>query len=148
MILDIVKNAILLVKKLFMLSWKYRIKPFIIRTLRSPIWFIQRGRRGWSDQDAWNGDMYLASQIAGIMQWHIDKGIGVSSAYGTWEESTDILVERRNKDYARHIAVFKEYRKNGPAFNQEWKDDFGGVLDDELRESLQWLAEHFTELWD
>lgn len=126
----------------------YILKKKIIHTMRKPKYWFQRARRGYSDQDAWNGDLYLASQIAGIMQWHIDKGIGVSSAYGTWEESTDVLVERRNKDYAKHIAVFQEYRKNGPAFNQEWKDDFGGVLDEELNESLQWLVEHFTELWD
>lgn len=126
----------------------FALKKKIIHAMRKPKYWFQRAKRGYSDQDAWNGDMYLASQIAGIMQWHIDKGIGVSSAYGAWEESTDVLIKRRNEDYAKHIAIFQEYRKNGPAFNQEWKDDFGGVLDEELYESLKWLSQHFTELWD
>jgi hypothetical protein len=131
-----------------MLSWRYRIKPFIVRTIRYPKWFVQRGRRGYSDQDAWNGDMYLASQIAGIMKWKMEKGIGVSPHYGSSEESVETLVKRRDVDYEKHFAIFQEYANKGPAFDQEWKDEFGGVLDEELYESLQWLTEHFTELWD
>jgi hypothetical protein len=116
--------------------------------MKKPKYWFQRAKRGYSDQDAWNGDMYLASQIAAIMKWKMEKGIGVSPRYGGEEESIDILVKRRDEDYEKHFAIFQEYAEKGPAFDQEWKSEFGGVLDGELNDSLQWLVEHFTELWD
>ncbi len=126
----------------------FLIKKNIIHNIKKPKYWFQRAKRGYSDQDAWNGDMYLASQIAGIMKWKIEKGIGVSPRYGGEGEGIDILVKRRDADYAKHFAIFQEYAEKGPAFDQGWKDEFGGVLDEELKDSLQWLVEHFTELWD
>lgn len=112
--------------------------------------YNQRGHRGFSDYDAWNGDAFLAGQIAGIMDWIVEKGHGVSMAYadGDLNTSTEEMVLRRNADYAKYGAIFHEYHKNGSAYNQDWKDEFGGVLDNDMKEALQWLVEHFQELWD
>ena len=125
----------------------YKIKKFP----RKIKFAYQRVTRGFSDQDAWNGDMYLASQIAGIAEWLVENGHGVPMSYAyqpDLNDSVEIMAERRNTEYCKHIAVFREYAKNGPAFDQEWEEELGGVLDKDLDESLQWFAKHFVELWD
>lgn len=45
----------------------YKVKEFfdIPFHLRKIKWFIQRGRRGWSDKDLWGFDSYLTKVISG-----------------------------------------------------------------------------------
>ena len=123
--------------------WKspYRVK-----------WWYQRARYGYSDRDWWNGDWYLSGVIAGIMQDIVNKGHGVATSYADEDNpldtDIDIMVERRDAEWGKYAAIFREYAKNGPAINQEWKDDFGGVLDEDMQDALQWLSKHFQELWD
>lgn len=141
------------------LKWKIK---YYLRKLPEPIRKIkkyprkikfayQRVTRGFSDKDAWNGDMYLASQIAGIAEWLVENGHGVPLSYAyqpDFNDPIEAMAERRDAEYRKHIAVFREYANNGHAFDQEWKDELGGVLDNELEDSLQWFAKHFLELWD
>ena len=140
-------------------SWQYKFDQFIYRMRRiftSPThwprnikyWF-QRANRGYADYDVWSGDAYLAGQIAGILTWLVEKGHGVSMAYAD-DESTDVdvMVERRDKEYLHYAAIFAEYSKNGPAYDEKWKNEFGGVLDSDMKDALLWLSEHFCELWD
>ena len=125
----------------------YKVKRFPRRVKYA----YQRVTRGFSDWDVYNGDMYLANQIAGIAEWLVENGHGVPSSYAyqpDFNDPVEIMAERRDSEYRKHIAVFKEYANNGPAFDQEWKDELGGVLDKDLDESLQWFAKHFLELWD
>jgi hypothetical protein len=137
-------------------SVKYKIRNFFKHSWKIPHRYVyhsfQKSRRGFSDKDAWNGDQYLAGQIAGIMQWIIDHGHGCEMEYaeGMEEENHDIdvMVKLRDADYGKHIAVFKEYAKNGSAHDEKWQKEFGGVLDSEIQDSLQWLTKHFQGLWD
>ena len=132
------------VRMFFRYGWKYP-HQYVVQS-------YQRTTRGFSSQDAWSGDTFLAGQIAGIMQWIVDNGIGCQMSYADPldTECRDIkgMIERRNADYTKHIAIFKEYEKNGVTFNDEWQREFGGVLDSDMEDSLQWLSEHFQELWD
>jgi hypothetical protein len=100
----------------------------------------------------WNADSYLAGVFAFTLQWYIDKGMGVSMAYALPDDEygmdVDGMVARRNEEYSKHIAVFREYFNNGCAWNEEWQKEFGGVLDKDIKASVHWLADHFTELWD
>ena len=119
---------------------------------RTPKWWVQRAKRGYSDRDMWNADTYLAGIFAGVLQWYIDKGHGVSMAYVSPDDpngyDVDAMVIRRDADYYNHIAIFREYLNNGCAIDEEWQKEFGGVLDKDIKASVQWLSEHFTELWD
>ena len=141
------------------LRWKVK---YYLRKLPNPIRKIkkyprsikfayQRVTRGFSDRDAWNGDIYLAGQIAGISEWLVQNSHGIPASYAyqpDFNDPVEIMAERRDADYRKYIAVFREYAKNGHAFDQEWKDELGGVLDSEIDDSLQWFAKHFLELWD
>lgn len=112
----------------------------------------QRIERGFTNMDMFNADMYLAGLFADILQWYIDNGHGVPMAYAydldPYNPDVDIMVKRRNKDYKKHIKVFREYAKNGSAWNKKWQEDFGGVLDKDIEKSLKWFNKHFTSLWD
>ena len=133
----------------------YKIKIYktnIKRFLNSPYWWYQRARYGFSDRDWWSGDWYLAGVIAGIMEKIVNEGHGVANSYADednpFDTDVNILVERRDAEWNKYISIFREYSKHGPAMNQEWKDDFGGVLDEDMQDALQWLSIHFQELWD
>lgn len=123
-----------------------------MRSFHYPKWWYQRARRGFSDRDMWNADHYLAGIFAGVLQWYIDKGMGVPMAYisedDPYGEDVNAMAFRRDADYSKHIAVFNEYLNNGLAYNKDWQEEFGGVLDEDIKASVQWLSEHFTELWD
>lgn len=130
----------------------YRVKKLFKFLKRIPFhfkWAYQRITRGYSDRDWWNGDFYLAGVIAGIMEGIVNKGHGVASSYADdWDTSQEIMVERRDSEWNKYIVIFREYSKNGPAIDQKWVDSFGGVLDKDMQDALQWLSEHFQELWD
>ena len=116
------------------------------------LWAYQRVRYGYSDRDWWNGDWYLSGIIAGIMEKIVNDGHGVANSYADEDKpfttDVDIMVERRDTEWNKYIAIFREYSRHGPAHDQEWKDEFGGVLDEDMQDALQWLSKHFQELWD
>ena len=132
------------------IRWEYRIRPALNprrifnRFVRFP---YQKLTRGFSDKDMWNADMYLAGQIAGTLDWIVNNGMGVAMSY-YHENDVDNMVERRDKDYLYYRDVFSEYQKNGLAHDEAWKNEFGGVLDSDMQDALQWLSKHFQELWD
>lgn len=123
----------------------------ITRIVKYPVWWYQRITRGYSDRDMWSADYFLAGQIAGTLRWIVEKGHGVATSYGTppnYEDDIDDMVARRDAEYLHYATIFAEYAKNGPAYNLEWQEQFGGVLDEDMKDALQWLSEHFSELWD
>ena len=133
----------------------YRINRWIRNAMRFPMnfkWWYQRARRGYSDRDAWNADKFLAGQIAGMLKLIVQNSHGVSMAYASKDDpyGTDVekMAAKRDREYAKYAAIFTEYSKNGPAWNKEWRKDFGGVLDKDMEKALKWLSKHFQELWD
>ena len=130
----------------------YRMRRIITSPLRWPHkikHWVQRANRGYADCDAWNGDGYLARQIAGILTYLVNEGHGVSMSYADDETTpVEVMVERRDKEYLHYASIFAEYGKNGSAYDQEWKNEFGGVLDEDMQDALQWLSKHFQSLWD
>lgn len=143
-------------------SKRYKIDQFIYRMRRfftSPLrwrhnikhWY-QRANRGYADSDMWSFDHYVAGLIASYLRWQVAHGHGVSMHYAydldEYNPDIDIMVERRNKEYDEIAWIFEEYAKNGHALNEEWRIEFGGVLDSDLDIALQWFSKHFTSLWD
>jgi len=127
-----------------------RIRSGIRNVIRAPRWWYQRARRGYSDKDMWNADRYIAGIFAGTLDWFVYKGQSISAEYHCPPNLDDLdkAIIRRYAEYLYHSRIFQEYCKNGPAFDEQWKKEFGGVLDKDLQHSLQWISQHFTELWD
>lgn len=141
----------------FSIKLRYQILPeFNPRRLwnRFVKFPYQKLTRGFSDRDAWSGDMYLARQIAGLLEWYVKYGISLDGAYDPRDETIDpelriiLMEEARNSEYLHYASIFAEYGNNGPAMDETWVKEFGGVLDSELSDALQWLHEHFQALWD
>lgn len=128
------------------------IKRSIRNAIRTPKWWYQRAKRGYSDRDVWNADTYLAGVFAGVLDWYIHNGMGVCMAYihphDRYGTDVDSMVIRRDTDYSNHIAIFTQYLNNGLAWDEEDAKESGGVLDKDIKASVHWLADHFTELWD
>ena len=84
------------------------------------------------------------------MEKIIKNGHGVATSYaeGDMDTPIEIMVERRDAEWNKYITIFREYSKYGPAIDQQWADEFGGVLDEDMQDALQWLSLHFQELWD
>ena len=133
-----------------------RMMRKIRRTIFAPYYFVkygwQRSRRGFSDRDMWNADMYLAGLIADVLQWYIDKGHGVPMHYAydldKYSPDVEIMSDRRDDDYMKRIRVFREYAENGCAMSKEWKKQFGGVTEKQIKKELSWFRDNFTTLWD
>ena len=129
-----------------------RYKQNIIRFIKTPYWWYQRARYGYSDRDMWNADTYLAGLIADVLQWYIDKGHGVPMHYAydldLYAPDTQIMSDRRDDDYMKRIRVFKEYAENGCAMNKTWKRQVGGVTEKQIKKELSWFRDNFTTLWD
>ena len=131
----------------------YKISNSLKFVQRIPLqfkWAYQRVVRGYSDKDMWNSDRYIASILAGTLDWFVYKGNSISSFYlcPPLLDDLDKAIIRRDTEYLHYSKIFQEYAKNGPACDKKWKKEFGGVLDEDMQDALQWLSKHFQELWD
>jgi hypothetical protein len=108
----------------------------------------QKLTRGFSDVDAWNADMYLSRQIAGLLRWHIKNSHGVGYPYTTNESTVDEAAHFRNLDYEKYAKMFDELSTNGIAFNKKWKQEFGGLTEKEYKDTMKWFAKIYPGLWD
>lgn len=128
------------------------IKNILLKPFYNTKYYHQRARRGFSDKDMWNADMYLAGLIADILRWYITEGVGVPSSYAKEDdplcEDFDYMKAAMHIEYSRYIALFDEYAEKGIVHDEKWKRDFGGLTKNEVSDMMTWLAEHFTELWD
>lgn len=111
-------------------------------------YFIQRGKKGYSDRDLWSADTYLARIIAGILNDYANSKHGVGPYYMEDGLTVDQAFKNLQKEYREKAKLFAEYGKNGMALNKEWKQEFGGLLDKELTNLLKWLVKVYPELWD
>lgn len=133
----------------------YRVRHFFtapVRWKRNIRHWVQRAKRGYSDSDAWNGDSFMAGQIAGILLWIVENGHGVAMSYADadnpYDTDVDVMVQRRDAEWRKYAAIFEEYSKEGVAIDEEWQAKWGGVLDKDMQDALQWLSKHFYEMWD
>ena len=108
----------------------------------------QKLTRGFSDQDAWNGDNYLAGQIAGLLRWHIKNSHGVGYPYTNPESTVDEAVYFRDLDYEKYAKMFDELSNNGIALNKKWQKQFGGLTEKQYKDTMRWFANIYPGLWD
>jgi hypothetical protein len=66
----------------------------------------------------------------------------------TIDGDVDHMFDEMVKDYSKYAKLFKEYADNGLADSQDWKDKFGGLTEEELKDTLIWLSNIYTGLWD
>jgi hypothetical protein len=148
----------------FLGRWKRRLWATPLR-LRQVRWFVQRGRRGWADSDAWSLDDYLC-RVAGESVAHLRKttrshpcGIGEGDCSGRpgpeWDTLRTCNCEQAWNDILDRIS--------GPllAWRTRWdlpgghdKDSRAACTEaekkitDDAADALRLLAGHLPSLWD
>lgn len=103
--------------------------------------FIQRGQRGWSDEDTWSFDYYLAEVISGGCKYLTDN----SHSY------PDGLTEKKWKRILNKISEISEVnRVENTLFNlpnEEFIDEVKSAHKKQ-KEALELFIKHFNDLWD
>lgn len=118
-------------------AWRRWLPMWLRRTVyaRPVHMFIQRGRRGWSDEDLWGFDHYLAKVIATGFEALADRTHG-------WPQGDDFPEFEDFQRFLRQIAADLD----------AWRTDDFSVRSDtnhvEAVKALHRLAEHWGTYWD
>ena len=131
-------------------NWKYPQNWFrnIIQFFRNIKWSIQRARRGYSDRDLWDFDVFLTNiLIEGLDDF-------TKNLHGAPDEYYD----NENKSIQPWIDKIKEVRQHFiiAADEEYWLDDISieeyrlrcENREKELKKGFEELANIFWDLWD
>jgi hypothetical protein len=106
-------------------------------------YFIQRGRRGYSDWDVWGMDIYLAEVIIGMLDELIKSHCGRPMIVKTYKEWVGILKKMKYgfKEYYKweNMEVLPPYNK----YMEKLKKSRA-----ELKQSFRLMEKYFINLWD
>lgn len=118
-------------------AWRRWLPIWLRRTAhaRPVVLFIQRGRRGWHDEDLWEFDHHLAKVIATGFRALADRTHG-------WPQGEAFPEFEDYQRFLRQIADDLD----------AWRtDDFSIMADDNYRAAqaaLHRLADHWGTYWD
>lgn len=107
--------------------------------IREIKWFIQRGRRGWAEEDVWNLDYYLEKVISGAVGELAKHHISYPN-FG--EAKTDKNWTRILKKIAIGFKIVKDAEDNFVSYDKIRK------AQKVEKESLKLLVKYFHCLWD
>lgn len=122
-------------------------------------YFIQRGTRGWSDEDAWDADHYLGKIIAGMVR-RIAKG-GYGCPDGFYDD------KRKNNECHKWKEVLEEIAQGFEAAEQmkdlsfsHMREKKDGKYDSSIKmkkqrqlavkyeRGMELFSKYFLNLWD
>lgn len=116
-------------------AWRRWLPIWSRRTLcaRPVLLFWQRGRRGWSDEDLWSFDVYLAKTMASGFRALADRTHGwPSDQFDTFEDYQQFL--RRIADTLEHWTTVDGFCDRA-AFEA-------------AQQAMREVAEHWGTYWD
>lgn len=106
--------------------------------------FIQRGRRGWSDEDIWNFNWYLIFVISPALRRLAEKANGhpVELTETEWKEILNKIadgLEAPSKEEEKYLNEAVDLNKQMILDKKAYKRQ---------DEALKLLAKYFPDLWD
>jgi hypothetical protein len=112
------------------------------------VWgYVQRARRGWSDEDAWNLDTYLAGVIAGSLCRLAATKHGIPCDFLPKPYRTDYS----DAEFEAAEAAWTAWLLACSAAYQEYADSRfecdKGIYEDHP-ERMRRLLDHWSSLWD
>lgn len=114
-------------------AYLYQPHKYIVALYDEARYFIQRGRRGYSDRDAWNLHSYLAEWMpAALRSLQGGHGHPLGMTRKGWDRRLEIM--------ARGFEAVNHIWEESPL---GWKR--GKRV---LRRGMKLFAEHFLNLWD
>lgn len=132
---------------------KWEIGYWYGELVKSPIrevkWFIQRGRRGWADKDAWDMHRYLSSVIPDMLDKQIIDGVGypMDMTQESWDKTrreiaSGFLAWQLLDEDNWHDDTLS-HKENQKRCKKAWAE-----TQKSLDKSCKLLAKHFGNLWD
>jgi hypothetical protein len=122
--------------------------------------FIQRGKRGWSDEDTWDFDSYLCTMIPGALR-KLKDGVGcperfydsdaINNEFHLWHEAIEAMAQgfeavKFLKDYKYNVWVDSKDNLGYKTLEIDYKAMENAKVKMEL--GLKLFAENFLNLWD
>jgi hypothetical protein len=134
-------------------GWQYEWGP-------RPLWrmlkrFVQRGARGWADEDVWSFDYYLTDVIVGGLHHIMQTSHGVPAAF--WDSGGDYEEHKRRWHAAlntmiqgfgaRRAIMNDEFMEKQP--DGEWTVNHEKLaeLQRQADEGMKLFVAHFDALW-
>lgn len=135
--------------------FKWKIYTPIVEFPREVKYFIQRGRRGYSDSDVWNFHNYLSKVIAGGLKDLSENAHGYPCSF---DKGNDVEAYEAWKNLLMNLSKSFEDQANDMDF-EIWHDDFtqfGSVYANKKADErkLKWkkdfelFVEHYESFWD
>ena len=126
----------------WLMEWPYRIK-----------YYRQRGRRCWSDQDAWAIDYWLVMCLIPMLERLKKDKLGVPSSMYRDEDGVDdeadVLAEQRWYNMLGEIIYGLKCAKKLQDMDYDYKDkELSKRLSKSSRRSLELIGNHLFNLWD
>lgn len=109
--------------------------------------FIQRGRRGWADSDAWNLHSHIARTL-GPALIHMSENLYGYPGRPPYENYEDW--KRDVRSAGEKLVAWS----NWDCTEYDYDLDMDGAktmaekADKDAKEALQWVADNFGDLWD
>lgn len=117
--------------------WRNKIRRFPRRVR----WFIQRGRRGWSDEDAWGIYYYLGDIIPQMLRHMAET---TCSYPGVEPYETPEKWRVKLNELADKIGAYREMSEMPDGWTGEKEEEAYKITQQGLKE----MADIFGHLWD
>jgi hypothetical protein len=111
-------------------------------------YFVQRGRRGWSDRDAWSVDYYLAEVIPPMLRRLVEYGNGFPAGIMS-EDFTEDEWEAHYKKWHKDLlkaADDIDQHKVATDYAEKYEDIEKAMK--RVERGLSWVQKNFFQLWD
>ena len=121
--------------------------------------FVQRGRRGYADEDVWSFDQYLCEIIPPAIRQIEEKGVGCPSEFYDdakkndechhWRELLEEIAQgfEAAKIIINHDCTSWKESKEGN-FTREIDNEKLAHASQKMKRGLALFSEHFLNLWD
>lgn len=114
-----------------------------MQKIREAKWFIQRGKKGYSDFDIWSFDSYLCEVLAGGLKKLAEEsmgypGYGEMDTFKKWQNALKLNTKR--------FQDVVDYENFGWENDKDWKK--GNILYQELPKAFEFISKWFNSLWD
>lgn len=120
-------------KSMRRLAWRHRLRWINpAEYYRNIKWFIQRGRRGYSDADIWNADQHIAETVVAFLDYHDKYGMGypmglTEKKWNSHKAELRWLMEQHQKPFEVPVEVLKteayqkRYARAQRIFGRYWQ---------------------------
>ena len=132
----------------WLMEWPYRIKHY-----------RQRGRRGWSDEDAWAIDYWLVKCLIPMLERLEEEKLGIPSSMFKVEDGIEVdssptdeayrLAEQRWENVLGEIIYGLKCTKKLQDTDYDYEDEELAVrLSKSSRRSFEMIGKYLFNLWD